>query len=129
MGDDGDGISLCETALQVPMLILHSPRKDALTTPPQLVSVHKQECQCMCVCVMSRLTSSGFFCRHILTKSLNVSEKSPSNSGGGALGIMVMSRIGSIFARGGSPFAISIQVMPNDHISAYTRDMVIFRPW
>jgi hypothetical protein len=39
--------------------------------------------------------------------------------GGFSLGIMKRTLIGWISAKGGSPLAISIAVIPRDHISAY----------
>ena len=41
--------------------------------------------------------------------------------GGFSRGIMKRTRIGWISAKGGSPFAISIAVIPKDHISACIR--------
>lgn len=39
--------------------------------------------------------------------------------GGLDLGIIIIARIGSTWANGGFPDAISKTVIPNDHISAY----------
>src|ERR1700753_2844723 len=61
----------------------------------------------------------GSFVRHNETKSLNVTENGPSNAGGLALGIKKRTRMGWYSARGGSPLAISIAVMPRLHMSAF----------
>src|ERR1700733_11802914 len=64
-------------------------------------------------------TILGSFVRHKLTKSLKAIENSPSRIGGFALGIRNNTLIGWYSARGGSPLASSIAVMPRDQISAF----------
>lgn len=59
----------------------------------------------------------GSCCRQFETKSLNDFENPASNRGGGFLGITNNARITCRSAYGGSPLAISIAVIPRDHIN------------
>lgn len=65
--------------------------------------------------------SSGFLTKQLDMKSLNVADHSSGflRVGGGFVGIIKMALIGWISACGGRPSAISIQRIPNDHISAF----------
>ena len=63
-------------------------------------------------------TCSGTLHKHLATNSLNVFEKLPANSGGSFLGIRKRTLMGCKSAYGGSPFAISMAVIPRLHISA-----------
>ena len=60
----------------------------------------------------------GSFVKHWATKSLKAGENDPSNAGGFAFGMRKSTRMGWYSASGGSPFAISIAVIPRLHISA-----------
>jgi len=61
--------------------------------------------------------SFGFFLRQTSTKSTNSSEKSPSSSGGGSSGTENKTCMGCKSCFGGTPFASSMAVIPNDQIS------------
>lgn len=64
------------------------------------------------------LTKEGSLLRQASTNSLNGLLKSPVKVGGLFLGMRNRTLIGCISEFGGSPFASSIAVMPNDQISA-----------
>lgn len=64
-------------------------------------------------------TSFGSLIKHNATKSLNAPVKAPSKLGGLAFGIKNSTRIGWYSARGGSPLASSMAVIPRDQRSAF----------
>lgn len=66
-----------------------------------------------------KLTVEGSLVKQSDTNSLKNGEKSPSNTGGFALGIRKRTRMGWYSANGGSPFAISMAVIPKLQISAF----------
>lgn len=64
------------------------------------------------------LTSFGCSDKQQSTNSLIAGENVSGSLGGADFGMTEIARIGSTFAKGGLPVAISYTVIPNDQISA-----------